>query len=497
MFTSKQRKLIAVAGLSVIAGGSWAVIEFYGVPKEDSILMQAKKKVVRYDDPNDPKNDPRNKKHENYGKWITDTSYLNLMQDMHEQKAKITQVESGLLNPFTVKGRTVPMMYINKRLEHYNVPGIAISVIENGDLAWFKAYGKVSEGSKTNLLSTNLFHSRKLGTFFASAVAQKLVQSEKLLLSDLIGQNTVESLLRGKSNFCGPSSTYYFDESPANFGSVFSLVGKCANGDFIGTVLALENHLKQVSGQEFHQLAKETLTYQCNMQHTIFESPLPEKFKKLATIASLQGKKVEILNSHSSMLSVWTTPQDTTTYLLELMKSYKGSNRWLNPANAENIFGGMCLGGEIRGEKDNQYFYLEDDDSNGYRTVVIAFFKTGGGCVIMSNSLNSKGLENEIIRSIANHYKWPKQFHTIEKEVKQLDNKTIKKYVGNYMNDKKEALNVVFDDKRKNTLILDTMDIIPEGNDKFFNINGTEAEFVENGCWISTESKNKQFYKKL
>jgi hypothetical protein len=118
MLSEKQRKSFGIMTLTISGAAFYWFIQRYGVPKEDKLIVKSKKPGIDWDNIKDP-----SWKHENHGKWMTDTSFLENFQHIHDTKQKIIQVESGLTEVYHIKGRAIKLASILQRLNDENVPG--------------------------------------------------------------------------------------------------------------------------------------------------------------------------------------------------------------------------------------------------------------------------------------------------------------------------------------------------------------------------------------
>ncbi|MFT4576762.1 MAG: CubicO group peptidase (beta-lactamase class C family) [Polaribacter sp.] len=102
----------------------------------------------------------------------------------NEKKADITTeinaIESGLLPIFQVKGDSTITYNILDRMEHYKVPGVSISVVENGEIKWAKGYGIANTDSKTKVDVNTIFQAGSISKPVAALSALKLVEEGKL-----------------------------------------------------------------------------------------------------------------------------------------------------------------------------------------------------------------------------------------------------------------------------------------------------------------------------
>jgi CubicO group peptidase (beta-lactamase class C family) len=68
---------------------------------------------------------------------------------------RITRVESGLLSDYS--GSSSQGMHILDRMQHYNVPGVSIVVINDFQIEWVKGYGVLAAGGNEPVTPQTLF----------------------------------------------------------------------------------------------------------------------------------------------------------------------------------------------------------------------------------------------------------------------------------------------------------------------------------------------------
>ena len=71
--------------------------------------------------------------------------------------AEIISVENGLLPAITVEGQPITAYSLQERMEHYNVPGVSIAVVKDGELRWAKGYGLANTETRQEVTTQTLF----------------------------------------------------------------------------------------------------------------------------------------------------------------------------------------------------------------------------------------------------------------------------------------------------------------------------------------------------
>lgn len=384
---------------------------------------------------------------------------------------RIKRVESGLIQPFRIKGEKIEKWNIAERMKHYKVPGLSVAVINNGKVEWAKGYGEREAGTNSPVTAETLFQAASISKPVASTVALRMVQDKKLSLDEDVNNKLVswkmpeseftkekKVTLRGLlshtagtsvSGFPGyaatvttlPTVAQILDgTAPANtkpvrveapIGKQWSYSG--------GGITIMQQLVTDISGKTFPALAKELVLKKVGMTNSTFEQPLPQALHRQA--AAAHNDKGEMIagrwHAYPEMAAagLWTTPTDLARFAVELQQAYKGANgKFLSPEIVRQMFtaqtGGWGLGIGLTGKGEAARF-THGGSNKGYRCTLVAYKENGQGAVVMTNSDNGDLLVAEIMRSIAAEYGWT-DFLAKEKTIVTLDAKTLDDYAGKY-----------------------------------------------------------------
>ena len=90
-------------------------------------------------------------------------------------RSEILAIEDNLLRAMQVKGDSTVRYNVYDRMDHYNVPGISIAVVEDGKLKWAKGYGLANTSDSTEVDENTLFQAGSISKPVAAlAVMQQL-----------------------------------------------------------------------------------------------------------------------------------------------------------------------------------------------------------------------------------------------------------------------------------------------------------------------------------
>jgi CubicO group peptidase (beta-lactamase class C family) len=380
---------------------------------------------------------------------------------------RIQRVEDGLVE-ISADGQPIwgDQATFAERMEHYEVPGVSIAVINDYQIDWAKGYGVLEVSGDACVAPDTLFHACSTVKTLSAAAALTLVESGLLeldgdvndkLISWHVPQNefTVEekvTLRRLLSHSAGLTDGWSYDASqaveccyaiegqsptvtiqqmleaapvtglrhPARVTMVPGTEYRYANLGY-GIVQLL---IEDVTQEPFAAFMQETVLDPLGMTSSTFEQPLPEELRiRAATEHDSSGKPFEGKRHHFPTLAaggLWTTPTDLARFAIEVMRAYTGkSDRLLSMEMARQMLTPEI---EILDEPLEDAcglgFFLAADQGAlrmsftgttwGSNNLLWAYPETGQGVVIMTNSASASGIIRlEILLSIAVEYGWP------------------------------------------------------------------------------------------
>lgn len=433
---------------------------------------------------------------------------------------RIHRVEKGLLPPVIIKGQPAGTMSLTNRMAFHHVPGVSIAVINNGQIEWARGYGVIEAGKERLVTSNTLFQAASISKPVSAMAALSFVEAGKLsldadvndqLLSWKIPKNkftkiekvTLRRLLTHSAGLTVHGFRGYAVGEPVP-GLLEVLNGaKPANSQAIrvdltpgsrlrysgGGYCVVQQLLVDVVGKPFPQILDEAVIHPLEMQHSTYLQPLPDsQTNSAATGHRGNGKPVNgSWHTYPEMAAagLWTTPSDLARFALELQQCSAGkSSRVLSPEMVRQMLTPRIenagLGIFFQGTDDRQFF-SHNGANEGFRTLLIAYRKTGRGVVVMSNSDTGSELNNEILRAVAHEYGWPDSLMQ-ERSVVKVDRKKLDSYAGRYQLMPDLVLTVTSSDG--NLFVQATgqqrFQVYPESEDNFFGtIVGVEIRFPQ------------------
>jgi len=389
--------------------------------------------------------------------------------------ARIRAIEEGLLPPVVIKGEPTPSMLLSERMEHYNVPGISIAVINNSELEGIMCYGARRAQSESPITSDTLFQAASISKPVAAMAALRLVQEGKLELDQDVNEvirswKVPESVLtfdekvtlRRLLSHTAGMTVHGFDGYPA--GEEIPTLLEILDGrppansepirvDLVpgsryqysgGGYVVVQQLLTDVTSVPFPVLMVELIFGPLGMRNSTFLHPLPiEEASGAAVGHSIKGEPISgdwHVYPELAAAGLWSTSSDLALFLIEVITSTKSlSNEILSHKMIQQML--QAQGGEgtwgfgmgfLRAGGGSTVHITIGGSNQGYRSKMVAFLETGQGAAVMTNGEGGEELSDEVIRGIAHVYGWP-ALGPIEKTVADVDPMILEQFAGDYI----------------------------------------------------------------
>ncbi len=357
--------------------------------------------------------------------------------------AKVGAVENGLRPPVSFKG-DVPWSLAD-RMRHYGVPGVTITVVDKGAIAWTRSYGLADRDAKIPMSNSTLLLAGSVSKPVAAYGALRMVQAGDLKLQQPVNERlkswkipandftakvpvTLEHLLshtggltvHGFNGYTAgtpvPDTVAVLNgKPPANSPPVLvdQLPGSAWRYSGGGYTVA-QLLMSDVAGQSFPALMQQRVLGPLAMVDSSFSNPLPAAQLPRAAAgilpdgSALTGKR----NSYPEMAAagLWTTSQDLARFVIEIQQALQGKSPRLSAALAKDMLTprldsgyGLGLGApDFNGEK----YFGHNGWDEGFCTLLIGSQASGQGVVVMINA-NQPAFMEELQQAVAFAYGWP------------------------------------------------------------------------------------------
>ncbi|MEM6337789.1 MAG: serine hydrolase domain-containing protein, partial [Bacteroidota bacterium] len=340
-------------------------------------------------------------------------------------EAVIQQIETALLPKVRVVGRDVAPATLQERMAFHGVPAVSIAVIDQGKIAWAKAYGLADVEAGRAATTETLFQSASMSKPVATMTALQLVQDGLLELDGPINESlaywqlpasaftaeqpvtlrhlmthtagtTVSGFLGYAATDSVPTTMQVLDgESPANTQAVRSFAKPGHSFRYSGggmTIMQLA--MADVTETSFVELTRERMLGPAGMERSTYAQPLPAaRALEAATAYDSDGTPIAgRYHTYPEMAAagLWTTPTEYASWILTVNEAVAGaSNAVLSQALTDSMLtansNGWGLGMPVNGTGDALAF-MHGGSNAGYKCQMVGYPHRGQGAVVMTNS---------------------------------------------------------------------------------------------------------------
>ena len=359
---------------------------------------------------------------------------------------RIARIEQGLLPAVHVTNASPVKYTLAERLAFHKVPAVSVAFVENGKVAWARAYGVADVAAGTRATTDTLFQAASISKPLAALAVLRLVQDGKLALDEDVNLKlrswkvpdsdftkeekvTLRRLLTHSagttvSGFPGYASTdavpstiqVLNGEKPANTAAVRvdvqpGTMMRYSGGGF--TIMQLL--VSDITGKSFPHVMREFVLDPVGMTASTYEQPLPASMKARATLAYMRSGDPVAGGPHTypemAAAGLWTTPSELAKVAIELEAAFEGrSSRVLSLATIKQMLthqrDGYGLGIAVSGEGAALRFGHNGANA-GYRCQWTHYPNRHQGVIVMTNSDAGGEVMSELVRAIAAEYDWP------------------------------------------------------------------------------------------
>ena len=398
------------------------------------------------------------------------------------QSAQIKAVENSLMPNQQIQDSSLKKFSLLERMAFYKVPAVSIAVVDNGQLAWAKAYGVGNREKNTPVDTNSLFWAGSISKSITALGVMKLVENGTFSLekdfrtyvktwafkeNDLSkGENiTLQHLLSHTAGLNRGNVAYFIKDplptlsqelmgqKPAKEAGVFAITKpntayKYSNFAFGIVQKMVEDHIDT----DYSRFIQSTVFAPLGMTNSIMiKEQLPATKQKQSVDGHWFSETIPFGESeryaYPAASNLWSTPSDLAKFIIAVQEAYAGkpatilqketAHRMLSPAlaHANSSDGQMdsskCALGffiyDLKGEK----YFAHGGGTDGFRALYFGSSEGGKGAVVMVNS-NNASILFEILNSIATVYDWKNYYQPKRKKTVVLEDKTLEKYCGQY-----------------------------------------------------------------
>jgi CubicO group peptidase (beta-lactamase class C family) len=387
------------------------------------------------------------------------------------------KIEQTIRRPAELRPEGWQVMGMTEDMVREKIPGASVAVIDQGEIAWAKAYGVIEAGKPEPVTLETRFQAASISKPVASLALLTLVQEGRVSLDEDIraylcswqlpepegwhARVTCRQLLSHSAgvtvdNFPGfradqpvPTLLQVLDgAAPANtppiqVDTIPGLYFRYSGGGYT----VLQQLVEDVTGQPFWQAAQERVLEPVGMYHSTYRSPLPADWEPFAAVGHHRDGAPLLGRWHiypeSAAAGLWTTPLDLARLVVLLEETVQGKTErllrrdllveMLSPqarVRGISLNGWEGLGWFLTGEDGDDY-YGHGGDNEGYRAQVIIRKGRGQAGVIMTNADSGDALTDDWMNTIAVEYGW-KAFAYLPPEPIDLPTDALAVFAGQY-----------------------------------------------------------------
>lgn len=441
---------------------------------------------------------------------LTLVQYTNAHTQTAKADAKIAAVENGLTEKRDIvfADSTVPHYNILDRMAFYGVPSVSIAVINNGKIAWRKAYGLADVQEKIAADTNTVYQAASISKSINSFCIMRLAEQGRLSLDKdvraylktwQLPENTFSAghsitLAQLLSHTAGLSvhgfKGYTINEPlpglkamlngtlPANNEAVVPVAVPGTVQDYSGGgTLVTRQILADVISSNYDSLLQATVLQPLGMHHSSFVQSGLIKHPVAATgydenKHAIEGK--HYLYPELAPDGLWTTPGDYARFVLAVQASLNSKpGALIKAATVQRMLTPVLAGkdaalGVFIQQRGKEKYFTHTGANVGFRSVYYGSFTTGDGIVIMVNSDNGQ-IMDEIANSAAMAYHWRDFYNPEVRKLVALPDSLATRYTGNYTSEA-PAVNVRVIQRGGDLLLT-----VHAGNDHFEKMYFTAA----------------------
>jgi len=336
--------------------------------------------------------------------------------------------------------------FVRAQMAERRIPGVSLTIIQDGKIAVARAYGVVDLTSKAPVTTATLFQAGSISKPVSALGALHLVEAgklsldgdvndkltswkvpenrftatEKVTLRRLLSHNaglTVHGFPGYDAAVALPTVVQVLDGTPpANTrpirvdttpGAIWRYSG--------GGYTVMQQMMIDVTGTPFPRYMQETVLGPIGMAGSSFEQPLPPARASL-TAGGFYADRTAVrgrwhLYPEMAAAGLWTTPSDLARFAIEVQETYAGRGHGvISPAMARQYLteqkGGSGLGVGVGGSGRSLRFGHGGRDE-GFDASLNAFAETGQGLVVMINANDNSRFMARLEGFVARAWGWP------------------------------------------------------------------------------------------
>ncbi|HSX61788.1 MAG TPA: serine hydrolase domain-containing protein [Tahibacter sp.] len=355
--------------------------------------------------------------------------------------AVLASLQHGLRPSRLGAGEALPRWSLQERMAHYNVPGVAIALLRDGEVVAARGYGLREAGTQDAVDGDTLFSVGSVSKVVTSAIALRFVADGRLDLDRDVnaylkswriparpGIRDPHVSLRMLLSHTGGLDVHGFPDfqpdepmptllqildgtPPAKGGTVRLIHEPGSRYDYSGGgTMVAQLLLEEQAGSPLETVARREVLDPLRMTRSTFANPLPAERGNIAKAHDEAGARVALPRGWESFpeqaaSGLWTSANELGRFTGELLKSYKGRGTLLPRPIAQAMMTEVSpsmhgLGPRLHGDGATRFFH-HGGDNNSYHAWIEGYLETGDGFVILTNGDGGVNLRGEIRNALS------------------------------------------------------------------------------------------------
>lgn len=368
-----------------------------------------------------------------------------------------SQIENGLRPAVVLEGEDLEGWSLLERMDFYQVPGVSVAIIEDGEVAWAHAWGVADTETRAPVTVETLFQAASISKPIGALAALSLVEDGRMQLDAPINEYlatwtlpdndfTADSAvtLRGILTHSAGTTVWgfpgYRKDEPFDAEQVLAsnaqVLDGLGNTDSVrvykvpgtswqysgGGYTIMEQAVEDVTGQAFPEVLAQRVLGPSGMVLSTYEQPLPEdRWGQASRGHRADGSEVDgewHTYPEQAAAGLWTTPTElalVSVHLLDIREGYV-RNGVLSREMLDQMltrhrdgaegFSNWGLGFSLN-DLDGEAAFGHNGANEGFRANWTVLPELDAGFVIMTNGDRGGALGAEIARAIAGARGWP------------------------------------------------------------------------------------------
>lgn len=390
-------------------------------------------------------------------------------QDFRQQQFENNLTEA---KAFVFRDSLVPRHALTARMAHYRIPSVSIALLEDGKIAWAKAYGWADASVKRKANARTLYQvasiSKSINALGIMALAERgqlsldedvrnylktwkfpdndFSKGKKITLTQLLSHTAglnVHGFIGYPRHQAIPTVNQILDgQSPATNEAIVPIFAPGEREAYSGggTTLIRKILDDQIS-KNYDSLMQALVLRPLKMKRSTFQQPLSAGVKNVAWAHDQQMKPVAggfYVYPEQAAGGLWATASDIALMILEVQKILQHDKRGLlSQSTVTNMLTPVqdqfALGFGIQQKGRDTYFYHEGQ-GYGYTAVYYGSKTRGRGAVVLTNAYpdNGQPFIQEVVNALATAYGWEGFYQPQEFTLAAVPEEVLEKYVGTY-----------------------------------------------------------------